>query len=357
VTFFRGSQHVTWLSDSPKRSGIELSLTGTAAKVSKLLGLPVLRTSYFHHAFPEDAAPDPLSWISIPLVKRWSQKYDVIVCYEPFVGLSGVAAWRFNRLPFVVFAMESTVPHEPSTLRKFTWPLTNIVLRQALLRCGTTERVVHESEEATGLGFELVPYGCSPIERINEEKKPFVLVDTRWSATRNPFFVLEIAKHLKCADLVMTGLFASQELESSFRAAVSDSGLQRVVKILPVLTASQLAPYYESAIAYMRWPAVTSDGYVESGPSMGVYMALESGCPLILSRELSNSSVIEHAGAAVTVGMSAAEFAQDADALVMNPGRVRQMARSAWALAKKWDWAASSRLLVELIEAKLGSQW
>ena len=316
---------------------------------SRSIGKLILRSKFFKGGFPDESSPDPILWIGAPVTMNWSKRFDVLLIHDQFAGIAGLISKFLYGLPYIVFSHEPPSDREPFILRCILGPWQKTVFKKAALRCSPSQSTASVCEQKFNLPFLTVTHGCSAAPSINTKKENYVLFDTRWSTSRNPFLIGEIAEKLKNVECVVAGSFSTKELQSAFRQDLERRGVASRVKFRLEMSEQNLRSLYANALAYIRWPAISADGYVELGPSFGVFQALEVGCPVIVTKNLWIAEMLKGRGCAQIVELTADHIASAVMSLVNGEPSASLMAESAWKLAKEWSWENRCRLLLSSI--------
>jgi len=352
LLFFRDSPAREALDTQRNRLKVEVSERGARAHFSRLAGTPVLKMKYFENGFPPDAAPEPISWMLLPLLASWQNRFDLLLCYDQYVAVAGLALERFHGIPYVVFTHETPAPREPAILRMFLQPWQAAVFGGARLRCAPTKRIADGAMQIFGVDFSVIEYGCSPVDAMMDRKDNYVLVDTRWTIARDPFFLLEVAKRLSDVDFILAGLFVSHDLFSRFQSEMLRLDLARRINIRLHPTEAEYSYLYKHALAYLRWTARATDGFVETGPSLGVYRALEAGCPLVVTTDLSGAEELHARSVAIRAERNPASVADAIEVLRTDQSLSQEMANRSWALSKEWSWSNRAMQLLSRLSDK-----
>ena len=168
------------------------------------------------------------------------------------------------------------------------------------------------------------------LKKLNLQKEKFVLLDTRWTFVRNPFFAIDIMKILPEVKFTMCGTFGSSELRQNFIDRINSEALNERISIMEDLAEEALDELYSRAMCYIRW---SNPDIVETGPSYGLIQSISNGCVPIVSSELGSASdVLEHMGRDFVVSNTPQGFASAIERLF----RDRDFLNEAVQKAVKW---------------------
>ena len=345
VIFLRGSADDLLESDTGK---LVYEIYKDKQNISRV-GLALLRMKWFENGFPKESAPDPLSWVLAPARHRWNREFDLLVLHDQYIGMSGLIAHELYNIPYVVFTHEPPSGREPFALRFLLEHWQSAVFKNALLRCSVSPITKEICERRYRLPFELISHGCSPDKSINGSKGNYVLFDTRWSSTRDPFLIIKIARALKGVKAVVAGSFPNNELQREFERSIISNDLSDTIILRLNSGEKELKELFRKAIAYVRWPAIAPDGYKEAGPSFGIFQSMEVGCPIIVTEDLASAKWLQSENAAIVTRHEGLSIATTINKLDQNRSMVNEMALNSWQLGVKNSWKESARKVIEAL--------
>ncbi len=326
----------------------EIYLVGRWARLSETLMYPIVRR-WLMDGFGKESAPDPLNWIAAPFVHDWS-RYELIIAYEEYTALAALAANRLFGIPYVVFFQESYSNPESAVLADVLRKWRILVSMRAKLLVANSAKVAQSYESLLGRRVYAIPHGCFPDASPPDKKETFVLADTRWTEVRNPLFLVEIARRTPNIHYLMTSTFPTDEHKGRFINAVNRLGLgERIHLLPPELDEEELAGYYRSAMAYVRWSAHKGDSLVESGLPFGIFQALSHACPPIVNREITTDPSLNGRLDDFAVELDPSEFAERINWLTKGDN-LDTAARQAYTLAITWRWRNRANALLRLLE-------
>jgi glycosyltransferase involved in cell wall biosynthesis len=309
--------------------------TGLRATVSKMVGMPLIHTR-FKDSFSIESSPDVVGWTLTPFWKRWKRDYDGVILSDESYAPFNVLAAGILRMPFAVEIHEGDPNANPPLDRFRRW-----MLEKARFLVTQTPRLAEVIRSQYNLSSEVMPI-TMPVTKLTFDRRPIVIVDTRWTKERRPEFLLEIIEREPLAHYVMAGNFASNDLFDWFRAEVSKAGLQSRITYHLWKTDDSVARIYSTAIGYLRWPHRRTGGGVELGVGWGVIRALENGCPCIVDGRLGGAFLIENGKEGFLVNDEPESYAMAISSLLADPTLVARLSVAAWKRAQ--DWSGPSQL-------------
>lgn len=332
-------------AELPRSDGvnIRLYLSGWRAGISQAVGVLFLRT-IFRDAFTDENAPDPFSWATSPFFLRLSKSYDRVVYGDESLGAFTIVANRLMKLRYFVVSHEGL----PPSYLPIRWA-QRILLTHS-------EGVFFSSPLVAARGLPVHPLKglerfvplARPVEQVVLPKSRFILFDTRWSPRRDSQMILQIMQMLEGIPCVVAGSFSSPDLRSKFDDAVRGSALTDRLQIRTNLSDDQVSELYRNATAYVRWPEFTDGLASEKGIGWGVVRALESGCPVVLERELGGAGLIRDGYHGFVVEHHATEYVRALNELLRNSSLVESMAMHSWELARSLSIQKTSVSLREI---------
>ena len=133
----------------------------------------------------------------------------------------------------------------------------------------------------------VLDYGIDIFPRGNY-KREFISVVSKWSKFRNPMFYLELRKIIpREIKFVMAGRWDSNEECSDFMTAVTQAGFADSFFVRNELSEEELSELYDRTRVFVRL------GFNESGTGQAILEAIGHGCPVVISRTIGASSLIE----------------------------------------------------------------
>lgn len=128
----------------------------------------------------------------------------------------------------------------------------------------------------------------SPIAFIDNDenyiKERFILIDTRWTGDRDPFFVLKMCEYLNIK-IIMHGIFTEKNVENEFMAGINKHKYN--IELISNDSDENLINLYKKALIVLRF-----SGLHESGNSLSIFYGISYNCIPIIDKNLGLSKLI-----------------------------------------------------------------
>jgi glycosyltransferase involved in cell wall biosynthesis len=319
---------------------IEVCIEGRWESLSRLLGLPFLRTVL--REYGDDSSPDLLSWIVTPFVRDWRHRFDFVVYADESLSLLTVLANKMMRLPYGVVVHEGMEPYP-----RFLTPLQEYVLRHAHIVFGASPKVTELLQQRLSRDIETL-YLMRPSDHVSYDRRRFAIVDSRWIDSRHPEFLFDIMKLESELEYVVAGSFPSSEAQSRFLNEAKRRGVDHRLCIQVGATDERLRSLYQQAVVYLRWPARWGS-VSESGIGWGAIKALENGCPVVLEEGVSAAVLITDGKSGFVVRHDAEEYANRISMLASSRALVQTISEGGMRIARKFSVTAEGMRLKDEI--------
>lgn len=275
--------------------------------LSQMFQAPIIKM-YMEDAFSPGDAVNLLDQLTFARrLNSSEEKYDHIIFMNIWSALTSIFLDQSLRSRSALYF------HEPPVFGGLPGPvrtLLNYYLRRlykgTAIHISLTEAMRRSMEETAGMSTVVLP-DAFIVKPTKASKDDFVLMDTRWTYIRNPFFAIEIAERLPATRFVMCGKFASAALKERFVKALAEHKMNDRFLVKDQNTEEELDAFYSSARCYVRWSNPT---VLETGPGYGLIQAVSNGCVPVISNDLGSSSYVESGlGQEFVVGNNANDFA------------------------------------------------
>lgn len=117
------------------------------------------------------------------------------------------------------------------------------------------------------------------------KKEKIVLLDTRWTADRDPLFAIELAKKINGLKIVMHGIFTDEAAYKKLKDEITSKGYN--IASIANDSEEDLEDLYKKALIVLRW-----SGKHETGNSLSIMNAISYGCIPVIDEELGSSEFI-----------------------------------------------------------------
>ena len=130
--------------------------------------------------------------------------------------------------------------------------------------------------ETYGIRPQIIPPGCTPLNRLSSDKSDLVLTVTHWYPDKRPFYFLELAKLLRTSKLrlAMAGHWPNPRDLQEMRDQIKRNGLEQKLLLFPDCPEDQLMSLYRSARCFVAPPK--GGGYM-----MGALESAAVGTPIV----------------------------------------------------------------------------
>ena len=222
----------------------------------------------------------------------------------------------------VIFASKSTVCTTPQIEEAVE---NNLKIRKALL--------------VAEYGIDIFPAAVS-----NTRKN--LLTVSKWSEFRNPVAYLELLKLLPTKmGLVMVGRWDTKVEVERFRAEATKRALGERLILRDDVSEEELSHLYDETRVFVRL------GFNENGTGQAVLEAIGHGCPVVISRGLGASTMVQDGETGFLVDENnLSDVADKIVTIFANNEIVDRMSKCAYDVAKKFNWQAYLDIIFALTE-------
>lgn len=188
------------------------------------------------------------------------------------------------------------------------------------------------------IAFEDIPVATT--------KQKEVLVDTRWTAARDPIFLLDVMDSMRNTKFYMCGKFTEDKVFIKFLKELKSRGLDKNCEIHNGISQTELDLLYDRCMILMRWSALG-----ESGNSVSVMDAVSHECIPIVDRNLGDSAKIlgGEISTDIVVQRNPREFALAAERIMDDQKFYEELRGKVKTLKNKRSWNAYAEDLLRLV--------
>lgn len=137
--------------------------------------------------------------------------------------------------------------------------------------------------------YQVLEYGIEAFPKRDMKDRKLLLTVSKWSKFRNPDLYLDILEKLPAnIKLTFVGRWDSEAEFEDFILKIKKNNLQERIDVIRNISEDELNRLYDQTRLFLRL------GFGEHGTGQGIIEALGHGCPVIISRELGASSLIEN---------------------------------------------------------------
>jgi glycosyltransferase involved in cell wall biosynthesis len=331
---------------------------GLLALLGRITDIPAHVLTPRHRG--KETIVDVPSLLLHPLTLR-SEDFDALLCHDQLSGVYGLLAKKVKGIPFTVYAYQaltgdidrlrihSVVPGISSALGvsdMFRW-LEKTVLSSADAVISLSQFTAHQILDTYGIKSEVVYPGCNPPKEVPLRRGDFILAASRWDAGKNAETLIEIAKGIPDAQIVMVGSWFPPEYRLQFKRRLRNEGIDNKFHIVGTVPEQDLQKYYLSARVYVH-PNAEPFG-------MNILEAAAHGCPIVVPRKAGAAELFEdnvHGFFTDTViyqQAKAEEYIPPIKTLLRDERLAWKMGYAAWQTSQQHDWNNHTKRLMEVL--------
>ena len=226
------------------------------------------------------------------------QKPDIVIAHQLLSGLMLAPfclLFRRNIVlvlhdnPYLFLENGSNKSLKKKFINSVTYAVTRLAFYYSHRIVFTSESIARNTEKHINSGGKgvVADYGIDAFPK-KDLKREFVTVVSKWSRFRNPRAYLELRKLLPSdIILVMAGRWDSEGEYSEFKRTVIEAGYSESLIIKEELSEEELSELYDRTKVFVRL------GFNESGTGQGILEAIGHGCPVVISKSIGASSLIQ----------------------------------------------------------------
>jgi glycosyltransferase involved in cell wall biosynthesis len=331
---------------------------GLLALLGRITDIPAYVLTPRHRG--KETIVDIPSLLLHPLTLR-NEDFDALLCHDQLSGIYGLLAKRVKGIPFAVYAYQALTgdidrlrvhglaPGISSAFRvsDVFRRLEKTVLLSADIVISLSQFTARQILNAYGITSEVVYPGCDPPKEIPPRRGNFILAASRWDPGKNAETLVEIAKGIPGAQIVMAGSWFPPEYRLHFEQHLRDAGINDRFRVLGTVSEQDLKKYYLSARAYVH-PNAEPFG-------MNILEAAAHGCPIVVPRKAGAAELFEenvHGFFTDTViyhQAKAEDYIPPLKTLLEDERLAWRMGHAAWQTSKQHDWKDHAKRLVEVL--------
>lgn len=247
-----------------------------------LIGEPLLRL-FAEEEFASDQSINVIgSAIGAKSFAKATRDSDLVV-YANFWGFPPLRFLQQRTTPEVVFFHEDIgARFLPSLLRDVMQTYCRLVARATTLSVAITDQIALMLSHQGVASKSIAPGFIQNLQ--SGPKQSFVLVDSRWLKSRQPFRIIEVAKRVPSGRFLMVGRFPDLEVRNRLIQALKHTGLDYRVEIVGPLSEAALLELYSQARCMARWAEV------ENGIAFSLVYAISCGVVPVMSKNLGGAA-------------------------------------------------------------------
>lgn len=292
-----------------------------------------------HSNFQSDDIPSIFSQL---LLYRHLHKIkfhpDMIIFSNVFSSFSLLRKSKYNKNIIIL--------HEAPLFDDFNF-LFRTILRKYLNILNRKALLISSNEQTTSkikfhFNYNVVTY--PPISFTNYyikfKKEKNVLLDTRWTANRDPMFITKIAPLVDNVKIIMHGIFVDKSIESELMKTVAKNNYN--IDIVYNDDNDNLIRLYKRALIVLRWNALN-----ETGNSVAFMDAVSYDCIPIVDGALGISKFIsENISSDLVVSKNEQEIAHIINKLIEDENYYNTILFKVRECKERFSWEAYSENLI-----------
>ena len=175
-------------------------------------------------------------------------------------------------------------------IRAFVYLTANLVIHKSKRTICTTAQIYDVVKRKLFLkdDMTIAEYGIDTTSEFVLGERKLLLTVSKWSKFRNPKAYVELLNFLpQNINLTMAGRWDSDVELKEFVEFVEKQGLSHRIKIIVDVPENELSKLYDETRVFLRL------GFGERGTGQAILEALGHGCPVVISKDLGASTIIE----------------------------------------------------------------
>ena len=227
-----------------------------------------------------------------------------------------------------------------SLIRRFeatlVYLLSNIVIFASKLTVCTTPQIKEEVESNLRIHKALLvaEYGIDTFPVVVSGDRRIILTVSKWSEFRNPTAYLDLLELLPTKlSLFMVGRWDTEVELERFRAELRGRALGERLILKDNVSEQELSHLYDETRVFVRL------GFNENGTGQAILEAIGHGCPVVISRGLGASNMVQDGETGFLVDENnLADVADKIVTIFSNDEIVERMSKHAYQVAERHSW-------------------
>ena len=312
-----------------EKSIFSLSIKSFFEEISDMSNVNLLQYEYGLFTFLKREHPDILvchqllsSIIAMPYAFLFRRKSILVLHDNPFLFLNPMNLRRNSLLVKAV--------------KKFMYLIALFNMFSTETIACTTPQIANEIGNIQKLRKKIyiTEYGFDRFPEVPVIGRKLILTVSKWSRFRLPITYLEVLKLLPSElKLTIAGRWEFQKDLLDFKQAVLSKGLSERVVIITGSTEDELNELYDRTKVFVRL------GFNESGTGQAILEAIGHGCPVVISRGLGASTMVQDGETGFLVDENKlADVADKIVAIFSNDEIFDRMSKHAYQVAERHSW-------------------
>jgi len=315
------------LSEMNKRKNTDVSIFFPGINMSVkggLLNNMILLNSYLREENPSAVICHQLlsAILIMPYCLIYRKAYVLILHDNPFLFFEKGSLSKGN-----IFR---------GLIRAFVYLTANIVIHKSKRTICTTAQIYDVVKRKLFLkdDMAIAEFGIDTSSKSALDERKLLLTVSKWSKFRNPKAYVELLNLLpQNINLTMAGRWDSDVELKEFVEFVERQGLSHRIKIIVDVSENELSKLYDETRVFLRL------GFGEKGTGQGILEALGHGCPVVISKDLGASTIIEDGKQGFLVDESDLPKVANKISMIFNDDDIlRSMVSESYNLSKRKSW-------------------
>jgi len=221
-------------------------------------------------------------------------------------------------------------------IRAFVYLTANLVIHKSKRTICTTAQIYDVVKRKLFLkdDMTIAEYGIDTTSEFVLGERKLLLTVSKWSKFRNPKAYVELLNFLpQNINLTMAGRWDSDVELKEFVEFVEKQGLSHRIKIIVDVPENELSKLYDETRVFLRL------GFGERGTGQAILEALGHGCPVVISKDLGASTIIEDGKQGFLVDENDLPRVANKISMIFNDDNVlRSMVSESYNLSKRKGW-------------------
>lgn len=273
--------------------------------------------------------------------------FSVIIAHQLLSAYILMPYCVMHRKPFVLVLhdnpflfMKKKNLKRMSLIRRFeatlVYLLSNIVIFASKLTVCTTPQIKEEVESNLRIHKALLvaEYGIDTFPVVVSGDRRIILTVSKWSEFRNPTAYLDLLELLPTKlSLFMVGRWDTEVELERFRAELRGRALGERLILKDNVSEQELSHLYDETRVFVRL------GFNENGTGQAILEAIGHGCPVVISRGLGASNMVQDGETGFLVDENnLADVADKIVTIFSNDEIVERMSKHAYQVAERHSW-------------------
>jgi len=221
-------------------------------------------------------------------------------------------------------------------IRAFVYLAANLVIHNSKRTICTTAQIYDVVKRKLFLkdDMTIAEYGIDTSQESDIGKRKLLLTVSKWSKFRNPKAYVELLNFLpQNINLTMAGRWDSDVELKEFMEFVERQGLSHRIKVIVDVSENELSKLYDDTRVFLRL------GFGERGTGQAILEALGHGCPVVISKDLGASTIIEDGKQGFLVDENDLPGVANKISMIFNDDNIlRSMVSESYDLSKRKGW-------------------